>query len=373
MPDLSDLSRFTPEERSALALDLLYLILRDSGRNSTTLGATNAAGYNAGFEAIHSLFGESQTKGEIFTRARDIRSKSGGNIDIFAPGGGVTLATTAFGTPLAPPGILTEDGGNISIFAQGNVDIGVSRIFTLRGGNIVIWSSEGDIAAGSSPKTVQTAPPTRVLIDPQSADVETDLAGLATGGGIGVLATVGDVTPGNVDLIAPAGTVDAGDAGIRATGNLNIAAVQVLNADNIQVSGTSAGTPVAAAVAAPNLAGLSASSNAAAAATNAAQETARQNPQAASGQDEVPSIIVVELLGYGETPSETGAGNSGSRLCRRVPVRWANGATNWPLAQLSGQRIPDLRVRDVAMGSLLIRLATSGALFRFIVLRVVPV
>jgi len=35
---------------------------------------------------------------------------------------------------------------------------------------------------------------------------------LATAADIGVLATVADVAPGNVDLIAPSGTVDAGDA-----------------------------------------------------------------------------------------------------------------------------------------------------------------
>jgi filamentous hemagglutinin len=115
---------------------------------------------------------------------------------------------------------MTESGGDISIFTDGNVDIGISRIFTLRGGNQIIWSSTGNIAAGTSSKTVQSAPPTRVVFDTQSADVNTDLAGLATGGGIGVLATTAGVKPGDVDLIAPTGVVDAGDAGIRA-GNLN--------------------------------------------------------------------------------------------------------------------------------------------------------
>ena len=141
-------------------------------------------------------------------------------------------------------GILTEDGGNISIFTRDSVIVGTSRIFTLRGGNVIIWSSEGNIAAGASSKTVQSAPPTRVLVDPQSGEVKTDLAGLATGGGIGVLTTVAGVPPGDVDLIAPAGTIDAGDAGIRVSGNINLAALQVLNVGNIQVQGASAGVPV---------------------------------------------------------------------------------------------------------------------------------
>ena len=96
----------------------------------------------------------------------------------------------------ADQGILTESGGTISIFTHNSVVVGTSRIFTLRGGDEMIWSSEGDIAAGASSKTVASAPPTRVLIDPQSGDVKTDLAGLATGGGIGVLATVAGVAPG---------------------------------------------------------------------------------------------------------------------------------------------------------------------------------
>ena len=113
------------------------------------------------------------------------------------------MAETTIGNPLTPPGIITESGGEISLFTDQSVDIGIGRIFTLRGGDVVIWSSKGDIAAGSSSRTVQSAPPTRVVIDPQSAAVETDLAGLATGGGIGVLATVEGVEPGDVDLIAP--------------------------------------------------------------------------------------------------------------------------------------------------------------------------
>src|ERR1700745_2143422 len=104
------------------------------------------------------------------------------------------------GTQPLHQGIPTQDGGNISIFTHGSVNVGTSRIFTLRGGNEIIWSSAGNIAAGASSKTVQSAPPTRVLVDPQSADVKTDLAGLATGGGIGVLATVAGVPTGGLGV-----------------------------------------------------------------------------------------------------------------------------------------------------------------------------
>ena len=139
-----------------------------------------------------------------------------------------------------------------------------------------------------------------MLIDPQSANVATDLAGLATGGGIGVLATVAGIRPGNVDLIAPIGAVDAGDAGIRATGNLNIAATIVLNSANISVGGTSAGTPAAPAVAAPSLGGLAAASSSAAAGTSAAnnQVPKQDKEEQAMGQEQ-PSFITVQVIGYG--------------------------------------------------------------------------
>jgi hypothetical protein len=290
------LSSLDPQE-IALKLDsetlqTFFETLRDAGRNHSKNG-----GYTAGFEAIDSLFAHSGT-GDIFARSRDIRTKSGGDISLLAPNGALSLADTALQASASPPGIMTEDGGGISILTSGNVDIGIGRIFTLKGGDILIWSSEGDIAAGSSAKTVKSAPPTRVVFDPQTASVETDLAGLATGGGIGVLATVGDVKPGDVDLIAPSGTVDAGDAGIRSSGNLNIAATKVLNADNISTAGASVGVPVAPVVSAPNVGGLVSGSSASAAAASAAQNVAKPNTQPPS-ENEKPSLITVEILGYG--------------------------------------------------------------------------
>lgn len=288
------------EDQKCVALEVFYLVLRDAGRSQSGLpGSVVGGGYADGFAAIATLFPQAAT-GDILTRGRDIRTRNGGSISLFAPGGGLALANSTIGNPLAPPGIVTESGGNISIFTHTDVSVGIGRIFTMRGGNQIIWSSAGDIAAGSSSKTVQSAPPTRVLIDPQSGAVQTDLAGLATGGGIGVLATVQGVVPGDVDLIAPVGVVDAGDAGIRSSGNLTIAATQVLNAGNIAVSGASAGTPTTV-VSSPNTSGLSAASNTAAAASAAAAQTA----QTTAAQSEpvveqvLPSLITVTVEGYG--------------------------------------------------------------------------
>ena len=193
---------------------------------------------------------------------------------------------------------MTEASGNIAIFNHQNVTVGTSRIFTLRGGDEIIWSSIGDIAAGASSKTVQAAPPTRVLIDPQTGDVQTDLAGLATGGGIGVLATVTGVPVGSVDLIAPAGVIDAGDAGIRATGNLNLAASAVLNGGNIQAGGVSTGTPTVSAPAV-SISSVTTSNAAQAAGNTATEQAAAAQRQSLASQEPLASIIEVEVIGYG--------------------------------------------------------------------------
>ena len=156
------------------------------------------------------------------------------------------MASDIFGNPLTPPGIVTEYGGKVSIFTDGSVDIGRARIFTLRGGDMTIWSSTGNIAAGSAAKTVVTAPPTRVVVDTTSAEVATDLGGLATGGGIGVLASV----------------------------------------------------PSAPTVAAPNIGGLSSGSSSSAAANSAASSVSSQAKPTPS-VEEPASNITVEVLGYG--------------------------------------------------------------------------
>src|SRR4029434_7973482 len=196
--------KLNDEQQAIVALEKFYLVLRDSGRSASgtdttasaesdgestasdpaasadataVAGTTGTDGYDAGYAAIDLLFGTSKPQGEIFTRARDIRTSTGGSISISAIGGGITMASDIFGSPLTPPGIVTEFGGAVSSFTDADVDIGQARIFTLRGGDVIIWSSTGDIAAGTAPKTVVTAPPTRVVLDATSADVKTDLGG----------------------------------------------------------------------------------------------------------------------------------------------------------------------------------------------------
>ena len=90
-------------------------------------------------------------------------------------------------------------------------------------------------------KPPSAVPPPLILVDSQG-NVTQVLQGAASGSGIGALQPAGG-TAGDVDLIAPKGTVNAGDAGIRA-GNLNIAGGGAGGGQH-SVSGSSTGTPVA--------------------------------------------------------------------------------------------------------------------------------
>jgi hypothetical protein len=301
-----DFDLLSPEAQAQIATDVFHLLLRDAGRDFNDKESPFYGKWDSGWEVIRTLFPEDiDWDGKILTQGRDIRTKMGGDINILIPGGGLEMADTTLGNPLAPPGIITEAGGKVSLFSDKSVDIGIGRIFTLQGGDIVIWSSKGNIAAGSSSRTIQSAPPTRVVIDPQSASVQTDLAGLATGGGIGVLATVEGVKPGDVDLYAPTGVIDAGEAGIRVTGNINLGAVAVVNASNISAGGSSTGSPVAT-VTAPSVSSISNASSAAAASStpaSKANDEKQANSQSAPVAD-IPTIYTVEVIGYGGGPGE---------------------------------------------------------------------
>jgi filamentous hemagglutinin family protein len=302
-----------PNEQDIDALTVFYDVLRNSGRDYLLTGGANG-GFATGYNAITSLFpGVSSGgtaipypggsfanswpyQGDVTLTSREIKTTNGGNISLLVPGGQVTVGLPVNGSQTLEQGIFTVDGGNISILANKSVNVGVSRIFTLNGGNEIIWSSLGDIDSGSSSKTVLSAPPTSVIVDPQSANVETDLAGLATGGGIGVLEAFVGASAASVDLYAPTGTINAGDAGIRASGQVFVGAEHIVNASNISAGGGTTGVPTATA---PNLAGLAAASSAAGSATQSSLANTPGNNPGQQPPTQLPSVITVEVLGYG--------------------------------------------------------------------------
>jgi filamentous hemagglutinin len=268
--------------------------LKAAGDDQLTLGANGRPindGYGRGYAAIATLFPGQDWRGNVKIGNATFRTMAGGAIDVLTPGGGLQIA--ALGTVVHPgAGLITLGNGDIDIFARDSVTVNRSRILTFAGGDEVIWSTLGDIDAGRGAKT------TRV---PAAPDITTDVDAVTkvserpdiSGSGIGTIIGFTGVEPGDVSLIAPVGTVDAGDAGIRVSGNFTVAALVVLNADNIKVGGESKGVPK---VAAPpvNLTVETKDKSAADAVKEATQ----------TGPGDRPSVIIVEVLGYGGGSNE---------------------------------------------------------------------
>jgi hypothetical protein len=283
--------------------DVLFPELRAAGRSAVAGGAT-PGDYSRGFDAISlsQLGGAFESSGDVNLIFSQVKTQRGGEIEILAPGGGanVGLATPPVGFSKGPDslGILSVRGGDVRAFVRDNFNVNQSRVFTLEGGDILVWSSRGDIDAGRGAKTAISVPPPVVRIN-SAGELVVEFPGAASGSGIGVLLTRPDIVPGDVDLIAPAGTVNAGDAGIRVAGNLTIAAVRVLGADNIQVGGVSAGVPVAALGAAS----LGSVGNVAAEASKTADRATQavtDGDSSPSKKAPVPSFITVEVIGMGD-------------------------------------------------------------------------
>jgi filamentous hemagglutinin len=168
------------------------------------------------------------------------------------------------------------------------------------GGNVLLWSSEGDIDAGKGKKTATAVPPPIIKVDASTGKVTQELQGAASGSGIGALST-GGTTAGDIDLIAPKGTVNAGDAGIRAN-NLNIAAQVVLGADNIAVAGTTTGAPVAdASAVSATTSGATSQGDDVAKATSALSQNLSDAARTSDAMRNLkPTFISAEVIGRGE-------------------------------------------------------------------------
>jgi len=174
-----------------------------------------------------------------------------------------------------------------------------SRVLTTQGGDILMWSSNGDLDAGRGSKTTLSLPPLQVLFDGNDYQ-SVDLGGFVTGAGIGTVKASSFAKSSNLYLLAPRGIVDFGVAGSRSSGNLVVVAPVVANAGNITVQGTTTGVPV---ITVPNAAGLTTTGNSAAAATKSSDA-----PTAGGNQDRA-SVFIVEVIGYGGGDGSAPAGD----------------------------------------------------------------
>jgi hypothetical protein len=219
----------------------------------------------------------------------------GGSVQVLDPGGNAVFGVPGGPAPGNNSGIVTYGSGDIDIYSLGNVLLGKSRIFTTAGGNILIWSSDGDINAGIGAKTTQVYSPP-VLVYDALGDITDTPPAITTGAGIATLQPLPDIPPGDVSLIAPLGVVDAGEAGIRATGNVNIVG-PLANGANIQAGGKVVGMPT---VSTASLGAVEAAGAAAGAASSTAQNQGQRN----SSASDAASVLDVEVISIGGTYDE---------------------------------------------------------------------
>jgi filamentous hemagglutinin len=263
--------------------------LREAGTDQNMPGVNGLprnGGYNRGYAAIEALFPGKDWKGDVAIGNALFRTMAGGDIEVLTPGGGLQVA--ALGTAPDPGyGLITMGYGNINIFARNNVTVNRSRVLTFAGGDEIVWSTLGDIDAGRGAKTTRVPSAPDILTDVNAVTKALENADIA-GSGIGTVIGFSGVEEGDVHLIAPEGTVNAGDAGVRVSGNFTVAARFVLNVDNIQVSGQSKGVPKVETKVAPLT-----NETKDKAAADAVKDATNQAPS------ERPSVIIVEFLGYG--------------------------------------------------------------------------
>ncbi len=303
---VADYQLLDTERQRPLMQEFFFRELRDSGRLANL--PQGAFGFDRGKTAVESLFpGDGVFTGDVSLLFSRLYTLAGGDISLLAPGGllNVGLAQPPSNLPVTKQpsdlGIVAQGPGRVQVFADGDVLVNQSRIFTLAGGDILIWSSNGDIDAGRGSKSSISAPPPVIRVD-ANGQVQVEFSDAIAGSGIRGILTNEDLEPGDVDLVAPTGVVDAGDAGIGAAGNLNIAAPQVVGLDNIQVVGSSTGVPTDSGAAA-GLTGVSSLGSSVASAAEEAAVSSADNPTA-SLADEALGWLDVFIEGFGDEEDE---------------------------------------------------------------------
>jgi filamentous hemagglutinin len=280
------------------------------GKGATPTGVTPIVFSNALAEVIaQAVPAGAVTGGNITSFDTVIKTEGGSDIDLWAPGGDITVGLTT------PPkdktiGVVTLAGGAIRSVLSGDFNINQGKTITGQGGDILLFSTAGSIDAGRGAKTsLSTPPPVRKpKLNSEGQQIGVELVSLAALQGSGIQTLTSDPDglgpketpkPGSIYLFAPAGAIDAGEAGIRSSGNIVLNAQTVLNASNISVAGSSAGVPVVAVGSIASALASGGGNNNTKPGEDAAKAAEKARAAAAEGLQK-PTILTVEVLGFGD-------------------------------------------------------------------------
>jgi hypothetical protein len=186
-------------------------------------------------------------------------------------------------------GITTIRGGEIQSLVKTDFLVNQGRVFTLGGGEIALISQYGNIDAGRGAKTSVSAPPPLITTDAKGNTV-VDISASISGSGIATLSTGPSVPRSSVFAVAPRGFFDAGDAGVRSTGDIEFISPIVFNGNNVAAAGAVSGVKTADS---SSIAGAAPPASAA----PATKADTFAKPPALDGN--AAANLTVELLGYG--------------------------------------------------------------------------
>lgn len=294
---LADLPESEQRQHLGTLLNVFYNEIKESASAAAAAPESKRKDlYERGFEAIKTLFPDESYSGNLGLVFSQIKTLDGGDINLAVPGGNVDvgLAGQLAGIRKTPEqlGLVVQQKGNLSAVVNDNFNVNQSRVFTLLGGDILVWSSEGSIDAGKGAKSAISAPPPVSVVD-ERGNIVTIFPPIVSGSGIQA------VGKGNVVLAAPVGVVDAGEAGISGS-QVVIAATAVIGASNIQASGGTVGVPTS--VVAPT--GVAGADGAAA---SVAQSAAQSASRGSSGREQDDknkqkgvSLLSTDVVSYGD-------------------------------------------------------------------------
>ena len=244
--------------------------------------------------------------GSILSFQTSVQTQGGSDIDLWAPAGDIVVGLTTPG--ISTVGVITATGGAVRGVLSGDYNVNQGKVITAQGGDILLFSSQGSIDAGRGAKTSALAP-APVITRGADGTTTVTFSGAAAGSGIQSLTSDPDglgpraaPKPGDVYLFAPAGSIDAGEAGIRSGGNILINAQAVRNATDIRAGGSSQGVPqLQLGSLATALASGGGSANPAKAAEDSAKAAGDAARKAAAAPPPPrPTILSVEVLGFGD-------------------------------------------------------------------------